>query len=128
MGARKEFRSITQRLLERGIITRSSSDWASSVVLVRKKDGSSRSGIDYRTLNKVTKQDSYPLPAMYTVIQSLKGKKVFSTLDDDDTGIGKFNCQILQNEKRVRSLQARVSSSSRSLRLASVLAQLGFNV
>lgn len=81
IGARQEFKAIIQDLLERGIITRSYSNWASPVVLVRKKDGSLRLCVDYRALNKVTKQDVYPLPAIDAVIQSLEGKKVFSTLD-----------------------------------------------
>ncbi|VDP62983.1 unnamed protein product [Heligmosomoides polygyrus] len=81
MGARKEFKAIIQSLLERGIIARSNSEWASPVVLVRKKDGPLRLCIDYRAVNKATKQDSYPLPSIDTVIQSLGGKKIFSTLD-----------------------------------------------
>lgn len=46
-----------------------------------KKDGTLRLCIDYRALNKVTRQDSYPLPTIDAVLQSLGGKKVFSTLD-----------------------------------------------
>lgn len=79
IGARLEFKEIKE-LLERGVIRKSKSEWASPVVLVRKKDGSLRLCIDYRALNKVIKQDSYPLPTD-TVIQSLGGKKVFSILD-----------------------------------------------
>lgn len=77
----KEFRSIIQGLFERGTITKSSSDWASPVVLVRNKYGSLRLRIDYKALNEVTKQDSYPLPAIDSVIKSLQEKKVFSTLN-----------------------------------------------
>lgn len=79
--ARKEFKGIIKDLLERKVIEPSSSEWASPVVLVKKKDGTLRLCIDYRQLNKVTKQDSYPLPTIDAVLQSLSGKKVFSTLD-----------------------------------------------
>ncbi|VDL81868.1 unnamed protein product [Nippostrongylus brasiliensis] len=44
VGARSELKEILKRLLERGIIERSHSPWASPVVLVRKKN--------YRELNK----------------------------------------------------------------------------
>ncbi|XGW19137.1 hypothetical protein V3C99_003171, partial [Haemonchus contortus] len=79
--ARKNFKSLIKDLLNRGIIEQSSSEWASPVVLVKKKDGSLRICIDYRELNKITRQDSYPLPKIDTVLQCLGGKKVFSTMD-----------------------------------------------
>ncbi|KAL6726387.1 hypothetical protein Aduo_008362 [Ancylostoma duodenale] len=81
MGARKEFKEIIKDLVERGVVEKSQSEWASPVVLVRKKDGSLRLCIDYRALNKVIKLDSYPLPTIDTVLQSLGGKRVFSSLD-----------------------------------------------
>ena len=68
-------------MLEKGIIEPSSSDWASSPVLVRKKDGSLRYCIDFRALNKVTVRDAFPLPNMSDCIESLKGSTFLSTLD-----------------------------------------------
>ncbi|XGW28157.1 hypothetical protein V3C99_008173, partial [Haemonchus contortus] len=81
IGARAEFKGMLKELLDRGIIEASESEWASPVVLVKKKDGSLRLCIDYRELNKNTKQDAYPLPRIDMILHSLKGRKYFSTLD-----------------------------------------------
>ncbi|GFY02226.1 retrovirus-related Pol polyprotein from transposon 412 [Trichonephila clavipes] len=58
-----------------------SSLWASPTVLVRKKDGSTRSCVDYRRLNDVTKKDSYPLPKIDDTLDTLTGNTWFSVLD-----------------------------------------------
>lgn len=51
------------REMERtGVIEPSNSPWAAPAVLVKKKDSSWRFCWDYRHLNVVTKEDSYPLP------------------------------------------------------------------
>ena len=69
------------KLLEDKKIVPSDSPWASPVVMVQKKDGTMRSCIDYRHLNKVTKKDGYPLPRIDDSCDSLSGFKWFSTLD-----------------------------------------------
>ena len=50
------------KMLDNDICEPSSSPWASNVVLVKKSDGSLRFCIDYRQLNNLTIEDSYPLP------------------------------------------------------------------
>ncbi|KAL5015614.1 hypothetical protein ScPMuIL_007302, partial [Solemya velum] len=47
----------------------------------RKKDGSLRFCIDYRTLNSHTRKDAYSLPRFDDVVDSLSGSKYFSKLD-----------------------------------------------
>ena len=51
------------------------------MVLIRKKDGSTRFCVDYRKLNNVTRKDSFPLPRVDVTLDALNGAKWFSTLD-----------------------------------------------
>ncbi|GFS68353.1 retrovirus-related Pol polyprotein from transposon 412 [Trichonephila clavipes] len=55
----EEVGTLLREMQENDIIEPSSSPWASPIVLVRKKDGSTRFCVDYRKLNDVTKKDSY---------------------------------------------------------------------
>ena len=51
------------------------------MVLVRKKDGSVKFCIDYRSLNLVTKADQFPIPRIDDLLDQLGKAKYFSTLD-----------------------------------------------
>lgn len=64
-----------------GVIQPSQSPWAFPVVLVRKKDGTTRFCVDYRALNKITKKDSYPLPRIEDILDGLQGSLFRSTFD-----------------------------------------------
>ncbi|CAL9699311.1 unnamed protein product [Knipowitschia caucasica] len=68
-------------MLEEGVITPSASEWASPVVLVRKKDGGVRWCVDYRSLNSLTIKDAYPLPQIEECLDVIGGASMFSTLD-----------------------------------------------
>ncbi|GFW15556.1 retrovirus-related Pol polyprotein from transposon 297 [Trichonephila clavipes] len=77
----EEVGTLLREMQENDIIEPSSSPWASPIVLVHKKDGSTRFCVDYRKLNDVTKKDSYPLPRIDDTLDTLSGHKWFSTLD-----------------------------------------------
>lgn len=67
---------------ERQSIVRSSvSEFASPVVLVKKKDDSYRLCADFRLLNRKIIKDRYPLPLIEDQLDRLQNAKVFSTLD-----------------------------------------------
>lgn len=60
-------------LQTRGIICQSNSEYASRVVLVKKRNGSLRKCVDYRNLNRITSHDNYPLPIIEERINALHG-------------------------------------------------------
>ena len=68
-------------MIKTNVIRPSTSPWAAPVVLVEKKNGEQRFCIDYRKLNQVTKKDSFPLPRIDDTLDTLHGKKFFTTLD-----------------------------------------------
>ena len=66
---------------DKNVIKTSNSPWASPVVLVKKKDGTTRFCVNYRKVNAVTRKDGYPLPRVDDTLDTLAGSKWFSTLD-----------------------------------------------
>ena len=74
-------RDEVQKMIDQSVIRPSSSPWASPIVLVKKKDGSTRFCVDYRKLNDITVKDVFPLPRTTDLLESFQGSKYFSTLD-----------------------------------------------
>ena len=73
-----------QELLERGFIQPSTSQYGSSILFVKKADGSLRLCIDYRGLNTITVKNRAPLPSITEMRNRLIGAKYFTKLDLKD--------------------------------------------
>ena len=70
---------LIKEMLDQGVVVPSASPWASPIVLVAKKDGSTRFCMDYRRLNAVTKLG--PLPRIDDSLDLLADAKFFTSLD-----------------------------------------------
>lgn len=76
-----EIEKTIKELLGMGHIRPSKSPFASSIVLVKKKDGTLQMCIDYRALNKKTIKNRYPIPHIDELIDELHGAYFFSKID-----------------------------------------------
>lgn len=70
-----------EELLKLGKIRYSNSPWRANIVLVPKKDGSTRVCVDYRALNQVTKKDAQSLHFIDDLLDRFAGMTCFTTLD-----------------------------------------------
>nr|CAD41297.2 OSJNBa0020J04.2 [Oryza sativa Japonica Group] len=77
----EELKKQIRELQEKGFVRPSSSPWGAPVLFVKKKDGSMRMCVDYRSLNEVTIKNKYLLPRFDDLFDQLKGAKVFSKID-----------------------------------------------
>ena len=70
-----------KQMIENGICRESSSPYSSNILLTNKKDGTKRFCIDFRSLNRNTIKDTYPLPNVEDLIDSFQGCSYFSQID-----------------------------------------------
>ena len=69
----EEVRNHLKEMLESGTIRPSQSSWCNAMVLVQKKGGGLHFCIDFCHLNACAEKDSYPLPRIQEVLESLVG-------------------------------------------------------
>lgn len=62
--ARELEKTEINKVLAENIIEPAQTEWASPIVFAPKEDGTVRFCVDYRKVNEITKQDSYPIPRM----------------------------------------------------------------
>lgn len=74
-------REIVSDLLDKNVIRKSNSEYSSPIVLIRKKTNDYRLCVDYRSLNKITLRDNFPIPLIEDQLDQLKDKNYFSRLD-----------------------------------------------
>lgn len=76
-----EVNAELEKMLADGIVEPSDSPWSSPIVMIKKKTGGWRFCVDYRSLNRVTVPDSYPIPYVSATLDKLRDAKYLSTLD-----------------------------------------------
>ena len=74
--------SELKNLLEQNIIERSNAVSASPAFLVRKKGtDDKRLVVNYQELNKIIKEDAYPIPSVDGTLNKLSNNKIYSVID-----------------------------------------------
>jgi len=76
------------------------SEYASPIVLVKKKSGNTRICVDYRKLNQKIVKNRYPLPLIEDQLDQLQGAKIFSVLDLEN---GFFHVEVAEESRKYTS-------------------------
>lgn len=76
-----EIERQTADMLASGVIRPSVSNFASPLLMVKKKDNTWRPCVDFRHLNALTIKSKYPLPIIDELLDELHGAQWFSKLD-----------------------------------------------
>lgn len=97
---REKVNTQINELLDLDIIRPSNSDFASPIVIVKKKTGEDRICVDFRKLNSNTTKDRYPLPNIEDSLQRLSNNKYFTVLD---LASGYYQIPVNENSRKYTS-------------------------
>ncbi len=103
----KELKVQLEELLARGYIKLSKSPYGAPVLFVHKKDGTLRMCVDYKTFNKATVKNHYPLPRIDDLFDRLSGVKVFNRID---LRLGYYQIQIVEGDEEKTACRTRYGS------------------
>ncbi len=92
-----KLRQALNEMEEREIIRKSSSEFASPLVLVWKKSGDLRICTDFRWINARTIKDAHPLPHQADALAALGGNAYFSTMDLTS---GYYNVEVHEDDRK----------------------------
>ncbi|XP_026092444.1 uncharacterized protein LOC113065403 [Carassius auratus] len=92
-----KLRQALDEMEERDIIKRSSSEYASPLVIVWKRNGDLRLCTDFRWLNARTIKDAHPLPHQADALAALGGNIFFSTMDLTS---GYYNVEVHEEDRK----------------------------
>lgn len=93
----EKLRMALNEMEERDIIRKSTSEYASPLVLIWKKNGDLRLCTDFRWLNARTIKDAHPLPHQTDALAALGGNAFFSTMDLTS---GYYNVEVHEEDKK----------------------------
>jgi hypothetical protein len=86
-------------MVERGHIRPSTSPYGSSILFVKKPDGSLRICIDFRRLNDITIKNRCPIPNIEEMRERVAGASVFTKMDLRD---GFYNLRVKDAQDSVQ--------------------------
>ncbi|CAI5657560.1 unnamed protein product [Oreochromis niloticus] len=92
-----KLREVLSDMEMKGIISKSTSEYASPLVMVWKKSGDLRICTDFRWLNAKTVKDAHPLPHQADCLAALGGNAFFSTMDLTS---GFYNVPLHESDRR----------------------------
>ena len=94
-----------KQLLKLGIIEPSDSAWRSPLVVVEKKDGHARLCTDYRVLNMMTEDDTYPMPTARSLFLYMAYRKptIFTAID---LLSGYHQCELHPDSRKYSSFES----------------------
>lgn len=101
----QKLRVVLSEMEEKGIIRKSTSEFASPLVLVWKKNGDLRICTDFRWLNARTVKDAHPLPHQADCLAALGGNALFSTMDLTS---GFYNVPLHEDDKKFTAFSSPV--------------------
>ena len=70
-----------EMMLKEEVIEVANSEWASPIMIVKKRDDTIRLCVDYRKLNAMTLVDAYPMPRIDDILDQVSQARYITTLD-----------------------------------------------